>query len=191
MKSIKAIETIYNGYRFRSRLEARWAVYFDSLDIKYEYEHEGYQLPTGDLYLPDFVLPELDVHVEVKPNGDLTFDEMHKIVNFVISSGKELLLIVGSPTDEMMFLIDPDHASFLSEEMEVVPAYQDEVELRGLFFESSGDYCHVAFGVAPRCAGLTFVYKSIPPNDDYRLHAALLEAKQARFEHGETGRRKR
>ena len=42
MAEIKAIETIYNGYRFRSRLEARWAVFFDEIGIKYEYEKEGY-----------------------------------------------------------------------------------------------------------------------------------------------------
>ena len=30
-KSIKPIETKYNGYRFRSRLEARWAVFFDMI----------------------------------------------------------------------------------------------------------------------------------------------------------------
>jgi hypothetical protein len=41
---IKAIETQYKGYRFRSRLEARWAVFFDALDIKWEYEKEGYAL---------------------------------------------------------------------------------------------------------------------------------------------------
>ena len=29
MSDIKAIETYYKGYRFRSRLEARWAVFFD------------------------------------------------------------------------------------------------------------------------------------------------------------------
>jgi hypothetical protein len=28
--SAKAIETHYKGYRFRSRLEARWAVFFDT-----------------------------------------------------------------------------------------------------------------------------------------------------------------
>jgi hypothetical protein len=33
---IKTIETIYNGYRFRSRLEARWAVFFDAMGIKYD-----------------------------------------------------------------------------------------------------------------------------------------------------------
>ena len=53
---IRAIETKYNGYRFRSRLEARWAVFFDSLRIEYEYEKEGYELPSGR-YLPDFWLP--------------------------------------------------------------------------------------------------------------------------------------
>ena len=36
--NIKPIETIYKGYRFRSRLEARWAVFFDALGIEYEYE---------------------------------------------------------------------------------------------------------------------------------------------------------
>lgn len=29
---VKAIDTVYKGYRFRSRLEARWAVFFDALD---------------------------------------------------------------------------------------------------------------------------------------------------------------
>ena len=54
MESIKPIETIYRGYRFRSRLEARWAVFFDSLGVKYEYEPEGFKLPDGSMYLPDF-----------------------------------------------------------------------------------------------------------------------------------------
>lgn len=52
--AIKSIETIYNGYRFRSRLEARWAVFLDSLGVKYEYEPEGFELPDGTRYLPDF-----------------------------------------------------------------------------------------------------------------------------------------
>ncbi len=53
---IKAIETSYKGYRFRSRLEARWAVFFDSLGVKWEYELEGYALPSGRKYLPDFMV---------------------------------------------------------------------------------------------------------------------------------------
>lgn len=53
-KKIKPIETIYNGYRFRSRLEARWAVFLDTLGVEYEYEPEGFELPNGKRYLPDF-----------------------------------------------------------------------------------------------------------------------------------------
>lgn len=51
---IKAIETEYKGYKFRSRLEARWAVFFDEMNILWEYEKEGYELENGDKYLPDF-----------------------------------------------------------------------------------------------------------------------------------------
>lgn len=51
---IKAIETEYNGYKFRSRLEARWAVFFDALGLDYEYEPEGFELENGIKYLPDF-----------------------------------------------------------------------------------------------------------------------------------------
>ena len=51
---IKAIETIYKGYRFRSRLEARWAIFFEELGIDWEYEKEGYDLGELGWYLPDF-----------------------------------------------------------------------------------------------------------------------------------------
>ena len=64
---IKPIETVYNGYKFRSRLEARWAVFFDAAKIRYEYEPEGYEY-NGERYLPDFYLPDFDAHVEVKSN---------------------------------------------------------------------------------------------------------------------------
>jgi hypothetical protein len=65
--TITPIDTIYNGYRFRSRLEARWAVFFDALNIRYEYEKEGYRLSNGEWYLPDFWLPDYQWIVEIKP----------------------------------------------------------------------------------------------------------------------------
>ena len=70
---LKPIETVYKGYRFRSRLEARWAVWLDALGIKYEYEHQGYDL-DGVWYLPDFWVPEWKVFIEVKPFGQLSED---------------------------------------------------------------------------------------------------------------------
>jgi hypothetical protein len=63
---IKAIETVYKGYRFRSRLEARWAVFFDAMGLEWTYEAQGFDL-DGKRYLPDFHLTSLGMHVEVKP----------------------------------------------------------------------------------------------------------------------------
>lgn len=53
------VETFYAGHRFRSRLEARWGVFFDCLGIVWEYEPEGYALGEETWYLPDFLLPRL------------------------------------------------------------------------------------------------------------------------------------
>lgn len=87
MTHIKAIQTEYKGHAFRSRLEARWAVYFDTLGIEWRYENQGYERdgsvyvmagedpvtvypePTPLRYLPDFYLPQSGMFVEVK--GDL------------------------------------------------------------------------------------------------------------------------
>lgn len=66
MSALTAIETTYAGCRFRSRLEARWAVFFDKLGIKWLYEPQGYVLGNGDRYLPDFWLPDEAMWVEVK-----------------------------------------------------------------------------------------------------------------------------
>ena len=62
-----AIQTKYHGVLFRSRIEARWAVFYDALGIEWEYEKEGYQLP-GNLgaYLPDFWIPSLSCWIEIK-----------------------------------------------------------------------------------------------------------------------------
>ncbi len=72
----KPIETIHSGYRFRSRLEARWAVFFEHLGIPYEYEKEGYNL-GGLRYLPDFWLPKQDCWIEIK-GKDPTREEEEK-----------------------------------------------------------------------------------------------------------------
>lgn len=84
---IKAIETHYNGYKFRSRLEARWAVFFDSAGIEWKYEQEGFTLPNGKCYLPDFYLPNVKgragnngIYVEVK--GKMTDEDFEKVELF-------------------------------------------------------------------------------------------------------------
>lgn len=73
--TIKAIETQYAGCRFRSRLEARWAVFFDKVDIEWQYEPQGFETPAGR-YLPDFYLPQGGAWIEVKGGSFTARDRM-------------------------------------------------------------------------------------------------------------------
>lgn len=69
--AMKAIETNYGGHRFRSRLEARWAVFFTNLDLNWDYEPQGFivgrAFHRARPYLPDFYLPHLGLYIEIKP----------------------------------------------------------------------------------------------------------------------------
>jgi hypothetical protein len=78
---IRAIETEYNGYRFRSRLEARWAVFFDTLGVSYEYEKEGFETEAGR-YLPDFWLPQFGAWYEIKPSYELSQHDEKRLLAF-------------------------------------------------------------------------------------------------------------
>lgn len=95
MNQLRAIETQYKGFKFRSRLEARWAIFFDILQISWEYELDGYRLRNGSGYLPDFYLPIFHhgMFVEVKPIG---FD-LWKVKAFALESEKPIWLALGSP----------------------------------------------------------------------------------------------
>lgn len=104
MDEIKPIETRYKGHRFRSRLEARWAVFFDSLGIKWEYEPEGFELPDGTLYLPDFYLPSEignDWYVEIKPERNGCFNELVKCIKFAKHSMKPVMILGNIPDFEI------------------------------------------------------------------------------------------
>jgi len=95
MKKIKAIDTFYNGNYYRSRLEARWSVFFDSLQIKYEYEPKGFDLGSF-WYLPDFYLPEYNLWIEIK-NSSFQFKD-NKCLKFAeLLKDKQFLVIAGSP----------------------------------------------------------------------------------------------
>lgn len=71
MRFMKPIPTTYEGVQFRSRLEARWAVFFDELKIFFHYEPFEFNR-NGLSYTPDFVLhnffflDDLSI-VEIKP----------------------------------------------------------------------------------------------------------------------------
>lgn len=94
--TIKAIETTYKGVTFRSRLEARWAVFFDALEIEWEYEKEGFALDDGTNYLPDFWLPQVRKWAEVK-GQDFTPEEVRKCELLSAGTGHNCLMLNGAP----------------------------------------------------------------------------------------------
>lgn len=99
---MRAIETEYNGVRFRSRLEARWALFFDALGLRWEYEAEAFELSDGTRYLPDFFLPEFagGVYVEIKPAGDAFV----KARAFAKECGRPVWLCAGEPDYRVTYL---------------------------------------------------------------------------------------
>jgi hypothetical protein len=99
---MKAIQTMYSGCAFRSRLEARWAVFFDALGIKWEYELEGFDL-NGINYLPDFYLPDSNLWIEVKPSDNLSQKEIDKAYAFaesLIDTGADYMIVFGTPNHD-------------------------------------------------------------------------------------------
>jgi hypothetical protein len=100
MIHIVPIETIYKGRRFRSRLEARWAIFFDAIDIGWEYETEGFQIGKTK-YLTDFKLlsfgsVKVDLFVEIKPRKP-SIEEIKKCYEVSVGTNTDMLLICGTP----------------------------------------------------------------------------------------------
>lgn len=111
LEKIKAIETTYKGIKFRSRLEARWAVFFDACGVNWEYEPEGFELPNGQYYLPDFLLHDVviregqesekaDLWVEVKAKERMTTEDARKIKAFADIKEKHFVIEVNGEISE-------------------------------------------------------------------------------------------
>lgn len=193
MSEIKPIETVYNGYRFRSRLEARWAVFFDALGIKYEYEPEGFRFPDGSCYLPDFYLPELNTFFEVK--GIMNDADMHKINQLLKYSGKPVVIGYADMSFQASDLWHDEHPqpdgtfyyTFASKEYSLL-IYCYECK-KYSFMGQSGCWICQSCG-----ADDGDYFYSIEAYGDWHSRSspdvrnAFLAARQARFEHGEAPR---
>ena len=102
--NITPIPTKYNGVEFKSRLEARWAVFFDYLNIHWEYEPEGFKLDNKNnadsYYCPDFLIrtPQgKDMWVEIKPHNIKQSDKFDKFKKLIKLD--RVYLLSGQPSD--------------------------------------------------------------------------------------------
>lgn len=160
--TIKAIETRYAGCHFRSRLEARWAVFFDHMKIEWQYEPQGFELPSGR-YLPDFKVSTLlredddrKTWIEVKGQRATT-SERNKAEELALHTGDPVIMLEGDIPRS------PSHAVGFS--------------LTGVIYGIS------ALNVNPlRGNWATDLWVSGSGLED-----ALTAARSARFEHGQSG----
>lgn len=197
MAVYKAIETYYNGFHFRSRLEARWAVFFDHLGIKYLYEPQGFVLGEEKIcYLPDFYLPELKTWIEVK--GVMTKDDEKKIKYFIeeylANNNEEKIIILGDipRQDEIWDLPDSVSASLeygpFSMYSGTIFDYSYLPCIAGcgkVDFEFYGECYRICEGCSKK--GNCGCRKKSGDYDDKRIINAYLYASSARFDHGQYG----
>jgi hypothetical protein len=73
---------VVDGVTMRSTLEARWAVFFGCLRLKWQYEPRTFDLNTAGRYTPDFRVDNLG-WVEIKPTVDHLRESWSRIKGFL------------------------------------------------------------------------------------------------------------
>jgi hypothetical protein len=193
---IQAIETHYAGCRFRSRLEARWSVFFDHAGIAWEYEPQGFVI-DGRPYLPDFLLTDCGTWVEVKGADDTLDHELMltaaahlPVIPPRREAGPNLLILGPIPKPPvatadlgwigLINVIEPTYGDQIVDSWFGFGSYAKNLRPWGLFNTSSGTPVD---GGEPEASWLT------PALDPYEcgIPEAYIAARSARFEHGERG----
>ena len=202
---IKPIETEYKGYRFRSRLEARWAVFFEACGVDWEYEPEGYELGDGQRYLPDFVIHNVgiersedegklyDVYVEVKGEKPKEKD----IKKFYAFSGvdstsnekkcpKPLLVVSKIPEDLFeQFIISHYSGNPMKEESDYL-FYSMRFIKNNFNSQRTAMFFYKEGKLLIRSGDDPCYYEDIGKEDRTFTDNAFKKARSARFEFGET-----
>jgi hypothetical protein len=199
---MKAIETHIYRRRFRSRLEARWAVFFTSIGLRWEYEPEGFNL-DGEAYLPDFRVwtPQgQPMWFEIKPGhitSDEKFDKFHAALKSVIDpescESPRCMLLAGDPCHFMQSkYICPRCGLFLDKQWQHI--YYGS---NSYFYCWHCDYETPQGGGNPECSDGVQGIKYTPHKGDIDISEpelqrllgltenAITAAMSARFEHGE------
>lgn len=195
--TVKAIETWYAGCRFRSRLEARYAVLFDRIGIQWQYEPQGYVVGGGwggfpeTPYLPDFWLPQEKLWVEVK-GAEADLDHALMLHAAIPHWG---LPSTGAPYELRMLILGPlprpgsriVHSVLRFHEGDVSRAWC-EFGLGGLTETGLPDdefgNDHGQLRKPER--GLT-MFGYLPGTPGEFISDAYTAARSARFEHGQSG----
>ena len=185
---MSSIDTEYKGYLFRSRLEAKWAIFLDMLGEDWEHEAESFNVGGGFQYLPDFRVRNL--WLEVKPKEPLSEREYQKIIRFTESRPEYETLIIcdGTPeerayTDVRLFLSSDEDHSLEGLNKHISRNRKDDEGWGYCFFND-----HEREEWVECCLENAFYLKD-EDNRHFKFYRqAVNAAKQARFEFGEVPR---
>jgi hypothetical protein len=194
---LRAIETYAYGYRFRSRLEARWAVFFTKLGVNWEYEPQGFNLGE-QAYLPDFRVTTGDLvyWYEIKPKGTSTCDKFEKFAEFLglNNSGNlplnlEARLLSGDPFDVFgEYYVCPrcgrheDPGEHSTDEVGFYCGPCDQVTASG--GDNPYEIGFAGIKYRPHKGVIVIDHEDFTLLND-KIDKACLAARKARFEHGE------
>jgi hypothetical protein len=186
------IDTRYDGHKFRSRTEARWAVFFNATDIDWRYEPEGYDLPDGSAYLPDFYFPNMTIRTtegsgmwcEIKGENisyedDWTDEPFDTLIKLVEKTETPAALLSGKIRNE-----DHHEVNYFSPD-------SPDIDL------TAGTDWPMVFMMCEDCDRIKYEfregnYMSCEVCDGHchpkhhKLQRAIKKATEARFEHGES-----
>jgi hypothetical protein len=114
----KPIKTNYNGIDYKSRLEARWQMFFDDIGILAVYEPFLIE-KNGVQWVPDFILNngtsnDCRIAIEIKPI--VPNDEyIQRLFNLYDPKKGEILILIGRPcvknTESLIFTSDKNGKS--------------------------------------------------------------------------------
>ena len=195
MNEIRSIDTEYKGYLFRSRLEARWAVFFDELGVRWEYEPEGILLSDGTSYIPDFYLIDFRCYFEVKRKGIKGSPEGDEAVRKISDGMKEGtwagIIAFGDPKDDdlTVFCQEADDGGAGSYEAKVTIGMSGYPNLPWLFSynDTRERFFYTCFGENSQMIPMDTTSFG-EEYSDYVTHdvrRARCRARQVRFEHGQ------
>lgn len=89
---IKPLPTQYGSVKYRSKLEAQWALYLTLIGVKYQYEVKTFVLGTKR-YTPDFKINN-NLWLEIKPKI-FTLFAVEKVVQLATIHKLEVALCAG------------------------------------------------------------------------------------------------
>jgi hypothetical protein len=181
----RPIPTRYKGCLFRSRNEARRAVFFETLRLRWTHEFEGFRIPNCRGYLPDFYIDQWRSWAEIK-SGDPRPEAWAKCRLLCDTTNQFVVLLSGEPYPERYqayLFIPKDHWEGEPEDFYGPGEFAQSRCGHGLWF------------VEPNAAAICLDYTDTTRAEDSsdwplfteELKNAYDSARSARFEFGAQG----